>query len=116
MRAMIEDYVRGCQTCAATKPELRRPAGLLHPLPIPERPWQVISIDFVGPLPLTPDYFDTVLVVVDKLTKRAHYIPTTKNVNSKQTAHLLLEHVIKYHAAIPEAIISDRGPQFTSLL
>jgi hypothetical protein len=55
-------------------------------------------------------------VVVDKLTKRAHYIPTTKNVNSKQTAHLLLEHVIKYHAAIPEAIISDRGPQFTSLL
>ena len=76
MRAMIEDYVRGCQTCAATKPELRKPAGLLHPLPIPERPWQVISIDFVGPLPKTADHFDMILVVVDKFSKMAHFIAT----------------------------------------
>jgi len=116
MKSMIADYVGGCTTCAAVKSSRQKPAGLLRPLPIPERPWQVISIDFVGPLPATPDFFDTVLVVVDKLSKRAHYIPTTKNVTSKQTAHLLLEHVIKYHAAIPEAIISDRGPQFTSFL
>jgi hypothetical protein len=116
MKAMIADYVRGCNTCAAVKPSMEKPAGLLRPLPIPEKPWQVISIDFVGPLPMTPDYFDTVLTVVDKFSKRGHFIPTTKNVTSQKTAQLILEHVIKYHAAIPEAIISDRGTQFTSLL
>jgi transposase InsO family protein len=115
MRAMIEDYVRGCQTCAATKPELRRPAGLLHPLPIPERPWQVISIDFVGPLPRTPDHFDMVLVVIDKFSKMAHFIATTSHATAKHTAKLLLEHVIRLHG-VPEAIISDRGTQFTAKL
>jgi transposase InsO family protein len=112
---MIEDYVRGCQTCAATKPELRKPAGLLHPLPIPERPWQVISIDFVGPLPRTPDHFDMILVVVDKFSKMAHFIATTSHATAKHTAKLLLEHVIRLHG-VPEAIISDRGTQFTAKL
>jgi hypothetical protein len=115
MRAMIEDYVRGCQTCAATKPELRKPAGLLHPLPIPEKPWQVISIDFVGPLPRTPDHFDMILVVVDKFSKMAHFIATTSHATAKHTAKLLLEHVIRLHG-VPEAIISDRGTQFTAKL
>ena len=115
MRAMMEDYVRGCQTCAATKPELRKPAGLLHPLPIPEKPWQVISIDFVGPLPRTPDHFDTILVVVDKFSKMAHFIATTRNATAKHTAKLLLEHVVRIHG-VPEAIISDRGTQFTAKL
>jgi hypothetical protein len=115
MRAMIEDYVRGCHTCAATKPELRKPAGLLHPLPIPEKPWQVISIDFVGPLPRTPDHFDMILVVVDKFSKMAHFIATTSHATAKHTAKLLLEHVIRLHG-VPEAIISDRGTQFTAKL
>ena len=115
MRAMIEDYVRGCQTCAATKPELRKPAGLLHPLPVPEKPWQVISIDFVGPLPRTPDHFDMILVVVDKFSKMAHFIATTSHATAKHTAKLLLEHVIRLHG-VPEAIISDRGTQFTAKL
>jgi hypothetical protein len=116
MKPMIADYIRGCTTCAAVKHSTQRPAGLLRPLPIPERPWQVISIDFVGPLPMTADYFDTVLVVVDKFSKRGHFIPTTKHVTAQKTAQLILEHVIKYHAAIPEGIISDRGTQFASLL
>jgi hypothetical protein len=115
MRRMVEDYVKGCLTCAATKPELRKPAGLLHPLPIPERPWQVMSMDFVGPLPKTPDHFDTVLVVIDKFSKEGHLIPTTQRATAKHTAKLLIDHVVRLHG-LPEAIISDRGTQFTAKL
>ena len=115
MKAMIADYVRGCTTCAATKPSLQKPAGTLRPLPIPEKPWRVISIDFVGPLPRTPDYFNYVLVVVDKFSKMAHFIPTTTNVTAEETAKLLLEQVVRLHG-LPEAIISDRGHEFTANL
>lgn len=115
MRRMIKDYVSGCLTCAATKPDLRRPAGLLHPLPIPEKPWQVISIDFVGPLPRTSDHYDTVLVVIDKFSKGGHLIPTTSHATAKHTAKLLIDNVVRLHG-LPGAIISDRGTQFTAKL
>ena len=115
MKAMIADYVRGCVTCAATKPSLERPAGTLRPLPIPEKPWRVISIDFVGPLPRTPDYFNYILVAVDKFSKQGHFIPTTTNVTAKETAELLLNNVVRLHG-LPEAIISDRGHEFVASL
>ena len=115
MKAMIADYVRGCTTCAATKPSLQKPAGLLRPLPIPEKPWRLITLDFVGPLPRTPDYFNYILVVVDKFSKMAHFIPTTTNVTAEYTAKLLLDHVIRLHG-LPEAMISDRGHEFTAHL
>lgn len=115
MKNHIADYVMGCITCASTKPSLQKPAGKLHPLPIPARPWQVISIDFVGPLPMTTDWFDYVLVVVDKFSKMGHFIATTSNVTAKKTAELLIDNVIRLHG-IPEAIISDRGTQFTAEL
>jgi transposase InsO family protein len=109
----IEDYVRGCVVCAATKPSQRPPSGLLQPLPIPHRPWEVISIDFVGPLPRTKDYFDAVLVVVDKFSKMAHFIPTTTQVDAAKTAKLLISNVFKLHG-LPSSIISDRDPRFTA--
>ena len=115
MKAMIADYVRGCLTCAATKPLLQKPAGTLRPLPIPDKPWRVITIDFVGPLPRTPDYFNYVLVVQDKFSKMAHFIATTTNVTAEETAKLLLENVVRLHG-LPETIISDRGHEFTAHL
>ena len=115
MKAMIVDYVRGCTTCAATKPSLQKPAGLLQPLPIPEKPWRMITVDFVGPLPRTPDYFNYILVVVDKFSKMAHFIPTTTNVTAEETARLLLDHVVRLHG-LPEAMVSDRGHEFTAHL
>ena len=115
MKAMIADYVRGCVTCAATKPSLQKPAGLLRPLPIPEKPWRMITIDFVGPLPRTPDYFNYILVVVDKFSKMAHFIPTTTNVTAEETAKMLLDHVVRLHG-LPESMISDRGHEFTAHL
>ena len=115
MKSMIADYVKGCITCAATKPSLQKPAGTLRPLPIPEKPWRMISIDFVGPLPRTKDYYDYISVVVDKFSKMAHFIPTTSNVTAKQTAQLLIDHVVRLHG-VPDAIISDRGTQFVAQL
>ena len=100
-------------TCAATKPSLQKPAGTLHPLPIPEKPWQVITIDFVGPLPRTPDYFNYVLVVVDKFSKMAHFIPTTTNVTAKETAKLLLEQCrpASRHSRRPSSAIEATSSQ-----
>jgi hypothetical protein len=112
MRKDIEDYVRGCQVCAAVKPSQRVPAGLLQPLPIPHRPWEVITIDFKGPLPPSK-FFNAVLVVTCKLTKRCHYIPTTMSVTSEKAARLLIDHVFKLHG-LPKAILSDRDPRFTA--
>lgn len=113
MKADIEDYVRGCVVCAAIKPSQRVPAGLLQPLPIPHRPWEVISLDFVGPLVRTKDYYDAVLVVVDKFSKMAHFIPTTMKVTATKAAKLLIDNVFKLHG-LPSSLISDRDPRFTA--
>src|ERR1700761_6766507 len=113
MKRDVEDYVSGCVTCAAIKPSQRKPAGLLQPLPIPHRPWETFSLDFVGPLPKTKRFHDSILVVVDKFGKRMHLIPTTVNVTAAQSAKLLIDHVVKYHG-LPQSIISDRDPRFTA--
>jgi transposase InsO family protein len=111
MRKDVEDYVKGCTVCAAVKPSQQMPAGLLQPLPIPHRPWEVISIDFVGPLVRTKDYHDSILVVVDKFSKMGHFIPTSTGITSEKTARLLINSVIKLHG-LPSSIISDRDPRF----
>jgi hypothetical protein len=115
MKADVEDYVRGCVTCARIKPSQQVQAGLLRPLPIPHRPWEVIGIDFIGPLPKTADHHDFILSVKDQFTKQAHFIPTTVNVTAKGTVKLLLEHVIKLHG-LPSAIVSDRDVRFQATL
>jgi transposase InsO family protein len=113
MRKDIEDYVRGCVVCASTKASQQLPTGLLHPLPIPSRPWETISIDFVGPLPRTSDYYDFILVIIDKFTKMAHFVPTTTNVTAAKTAKLLIQNAFKLHG-LPQSILSDRDPRFTA--
>jgi transposase InsO family protein len=113
MKRDVEDYVRGCVVCASIKPSQQLPAGLLQPLPIPHRPWETISLDFVGPLPRTGDYYDFILVIIDKFTKMGHFIPTTTNVTASKTAKLLIDNVFKLHG-LPQSIISDRDPRFTA--
>ena len=113
MQKDVEDYVQGCVVCGAVKPSQKLPAGLLQPLPIPHRPWEVISMDFVGPLPRTADYYDACLSVMCKFSKRVHLIPTTMEVTAVKTAKLLIDHVFKLHG-LPTAIISDRDPRFTA--
>ncbi|SCV67557.1 BQ2448_5168 [Microbotryum intermedium] len=86
--------------------------GHLQPLPIPSKPWSSISMDHIVDLPPSSG-FDCVLVVVDRLTKEAHFIPTHKTDSSRDLAGTFLTHVFKLHG-LPMDIVSDRGATFTS--
>jgi len=82
------------------------------PNSISEKPWSHISADFITKLPLAQEY-DSILVVVDRLTKMAHFIPTTEKTTAGGLAQLFRDNVWKLHG-LPESIISDRGPQFAA--
>ena len=118
LRTTLQDYISSCTTCNLNKPTRQKPYGLLQPLPIPERPWDSISIDFIVKLPpsipkggATP--YDSILVVVDRLTKMAHFEPCNESITASELAWLFLKVVFKYHG-IPRNWISDRGAVFTS--
>jgi transposase InsO family protein/uncharacterized protein YjiS (DUF1127 family) len=113
MKNDVEDYVRSCTACQQNKPSHQKPMGLLQPLPIPERRWQQVTMDLITQLPMSKNGFDAVLVVVDKLSKMVHYVPTNTNADADQLAKLFLNNVVKYHG-IPESIVSDRDSRFTS--
>ena len=113
MSADIRKHTKECDACQRTKPSTQKPSGELQPLPIPARPWQSIGMDYLGPLPVSSNGHDMILIAVDRLTKMAHFIPTTSNVTSKQTAELFLQYVFRYHG-LPENIVSDRDPKFTA--
>lgn len=112
MRQDVQSYVSTCETCARSKPDSGRPSGFLLPLPIPDRPWQALSMDFIVDLPVSFGY-TTILVVVDVLTKMCHFIPVKQLPTSKETADLLFDNVFRLHG-LPSSIVSDRGTQFTS--
>ena len=72
----IELFCSSCPSCQVTKDSNQKPSGLLHSLPIPDRPWQSIGMDFMGPLPMSEGY-DYLLVVIDRFTSQVHLIPMT---------------------------------------
>ncbi|GJP55952.1 hypothetical protein CLOM_g14963 [Closterium sp. NIES-68] len=106
-------YVTSCATCQRMKSSRLRPARLLQPLEPPSRPWQKVTMDFVTGMPAGPRGNDAFLVVVDRLTKMAHFVACKTTITAEQTAKLFLMNIVRLHG-IPSAIISDRDPQFTS--
>jgi len=104
----VKRYVEGCDTCQRNKNRTEQPAGKLMPNSILEKPWTHISADFITKLPLVQEY-DSILVVVDWLTKMVHFIPTTEKTSAEGLARLFRDNVWKLHG-LPESIISDRGP------
>jgi len=108
----MKRYVEGCDVCQRNKNRIQAPVGKLMPNSIPEKPWSHISADFITKLPLAQGY-DSILVVVDRLTKMAHFIPTTEKMTAGGLAQLFRDNVWKLHG-LPESIISDRGPQFAA--
>ncbi|SYW79653.1 uncharacterized protein UHO2_04296 [Ustilago hordei] len=117
MTAWIADYVASCPVCARYKAPRHRPYGLLQPLATPDRPWGSISLDFIEGLPTSKKYdsktYDSILVIVDRLTKFAILAPTHKTVTAKQTAVLLYGHMVRLFG-YPDHMVSDRGRQFIS--
>uniref|UniRef100_A0A3P9BXA9 Gypsy retrotransposon integrase-like protein 1 n=1 Tax=Maylandia zebra TaxID=106582 RepID=A0A3P9BXA9_9CICH len=106
------EYVTACTVCTRNKPSNQPPAGQLHPLSTPSRPWSHIALDFITGLP--PSAGNTViLTIIDRFSKVAHFIALPKLPTALETARLLATHVFRLHG-IPEDIVSDRGPQFTS--
>jgi len=94
------------------KPQRHKPYGLLKQLPVPDRPWNSISMDFIEPLP-TSSGCDAILVIVDRLTKQGIFIPTTIHCTSEDLAILFILHVFSKHG-VPAHVTSDRGPEFIS--
>ncbi|GJP65789.1 hypothetical protein CLOP_g22646 [Closterium sp. NIES-67] len=109
----VRKYVSSCTACQIMKSSHQRAARLLQPLDLPERPWQHITMDYVTGLPAGPSGNDAILVVVNRLTKMAHFIACQQTITAEQTAQLFIANVIRLHG-LPTAIISDRDPKFTS--
>ena len=106
------EFVAACTTCARSKASHRAPSGLLHPLPIPGRPWSHIAMDFVTGLPASRGN-TVILTIVDRFSKSVHFVALSKLPTALMTAELLVDHVVRLHG-IPSDIVSDRGPQFVS--
>ena len=111
-RAFVNDYVRYCDACQRNKPIHHKKFGLLQSLPIPPRPWSSVSLDHIVDLPPS-NGFDCILVVVDRLTKMAHFIPSQKTDRSPQLASQFVTRIFSLHG-LPDDLVSDRGPTFRS--
>ncbi|GKC42879.1 putative reverse transcriptase domain-containing protein [Tanacetum coccineum] len=113
MKADIATYVSKCLTCAKVKAEHQRPSGLLVQPKIPEWKWDNITMDFVTKLPKSSQGYDTIWVIVDRLTKSAIFVPMRETDPLDKLARMYLKEVVTRHG-IPVSIICDRDPRFTS--
>ena len=105
MKAMIKEFVANCQVCQQAKSERVKYPGLLQLLPVPEFAWQVITMDFIDGLPLSHSY-NCIMVIVDKFSKYAHFVPLSHPFTAYKVALAFMEHVFKLHG-LPESIIFD---------
>ncbi|KAK9652865.1 hypothetical protein HCH54_010281 [Aspergillus fumigatus] len=112
MYRYVERWTRNCHTCRRSTPSREARQGVLRPLPVPERSWQDISMDFITGLVPSRGY-DAILVVVDRLTKMRHFIPCQTTCDAEGVARLYIRHIWKLHG-LPRTIVSDRGPQFVA--
>jgi hypothetical protein len=115
MKREIDEYITRCMECQNVKAEHRHPTGLLQPLPIPEWKWLVVMMDFITGLPRTTKLHDLIMVVVDKITKAAHFIPLKTTHKAIDVVDIFMKEVARLHK-IPKTIVSDREPKFTSNL
>jgi len=109
----VAEYVDFCDTCQRMKAEHQRPIGLLQAIQIPEWKWEEVGIDFITGLPRTQRGYDSIWVIVDQLTKVAHFVPVKTNYNGARLAKLYMERIVCLHG-VPKKVVSDRGTQFTS--
>ena len=102
----VRHFVKTCDVCQKIKPRRHAPVGLLRSLPIPSRPFETISMDFIPELPKSGS-FDNILVVVDKLTKYGIFVPTSTSITAADAAKLFFENVVAHYGP-PKQVISDR--------
>ncbi|XP_076943902.1 uncharacterized protein LOC143614308 [Bidens hawaiensis] len=113
MKEEIANYVAKCLTCAKVKVEYRKPFGLLQQPVIPMGKWEQISMDFITKLPNTPNRYDTIWVIVDRLTKSAHFLTICETDKMDRLARIYIKEIVARHG-VPISIISDQDARFTS--
>ena len=109
MSRYVGKYVSTCDMCLRTRSMHQPPFGELHPLPIPDSPWDMASVDFIVELPESNG--KNAIMVIDSVTKQSHFISTTTTLTAAGTTQLYLCHIWKHHG-LPKRVVSDRGPQF----
>ena len=113
MKREISEYIAICMECQKVKAEHRHPVGLFQPLPIPKWKWEVVTMDFITGLPKKSKLHDLIMVVVDELTKYAHFIPLKTTHKAADVADIFMKEVARLHG-IHQTVVSDRDPKFTS--
>ncbi|KAK1665749.1 hypothetical protein QYE76_053908 [Lolium multiflorum] len=113
MKREIAFFIARCDVCQKVKAEHQRPAGLLQPLKVPEWKWEEVGMDFITGLPKSLRGHDSIWVIVDRLTKVAHFIPVKTTYRGTRLADLYMSRIVSLHG-VPKRIVSDRGTQFTS--
>ena len=105
-------YVSHCNLCLRTKIQCRLPSGELQPLPILEEHWDIISVDFISEL-LESGGYNSIMVAVDSVGNRSHFVKTVTTVTAAGAANLYLQNIWKLHG-LPRKVVSDHGPQFVA--
>ena len=113
MRIQVQQFVQECDNCQRNKSERSATRGLLEPLQIPVQKWQSISMDWISGLPISPNYNDSILTIIDRLTHMVHLIPCKTASTALDVAQLLIQHVIRLHG-VPRTIHSDRDTRLIS--
>ena len=113
MKKDVAVYVGRCLTCAKVKAEYQKPSGLLQQPEIPQWKWERISMDLVTKLPKTSRGHDSIWVIVDRLTKSAHFLPIREDYKMDKLAQIYIDEIVTRHG-VPISIISDRDSRFTS--
>ncbi|KAJ9562068.1 hypothetical protein OSB04_007228 [Centaurea solstitialis] len=113
MKRDVARHVEACMTCLRVKAEHQKPHGRMQPLEVPEWKWENITMDLITKLPKTPRKFDAIWVIVDQLTKSAHFLAIRESSTAEQLAEIYVKEVVSRHE-VPVSIISDRDVRFTS--
>ncbi|KAL4039222.1 hypothetical protein IC575_002871 [Cucumis melo] len=113
MKREVAEFVSRCLVCQQVKAPRQKPAGLLQPLSIPEWKWENVSMDFITGLSRTLRGFTVIWVVVDRLTKSAHFVPGKSTYTASKWAQLYMSEIVRLHG-VPVSIVSDRDARFTS--
>ena len=110
LRHNVEAYVKGCDVCLASKAVRHKPYGDLQSLPIPTHRWKDLSMDFVTGLPISTDWkgdsYDSILVIVDRLTKMVHYEPVKITIDAPGLAEVIIDVVVRHHG-LPDSIVTN---------
>jgi hypothetical protein len=114
----VEKVIKQCDLCMRTKAQRHKPYGNLQPLPVAQRPWDSITMDFITKLPLSEEpstgiFYDSIMVIVDRLTKFSYYLPYRESTDAEELSYVFYRHIVSVHG-LPTEILSDRGPTFAA--